>query len=377
METHSDFTNHYSSYLNIMLDTNSIQIIRDTQQKSIDTKTLVKEQLDLIYTKNWFNIWVPKEYGGLDYTFEQGLALLEELAYHDGGLAWTITLCSGANMFVGFIEAETAETVFANPKVCFGGSGKPNSKAIWDGKQYTISGKWSYATGAPHLTHFTLNAPIYDGDKARLDDEGNPIIFSFFIPRDQVLIHYDWNTFGLECTASHSFSLENVIAKEEQSFVLTPSQRHIDNPLFRIPFMPFAELTLLVNYLGMYRRFLSLTEKSFFDRSKDPVWAENFSKQRFKILDSLQQELEQFNTFVKSSAKRLWNMSIDQEIDANNPYLSEISTESKRIAKSIRLAVAEIIPLLGIHAAQLESETNIVFRNIFTATQHSLLNARS
>ena len=191
-----------------MLQREAIQLIKDVQQESIKSKQLVESQLTLIYANNWFNIWVPKEYGGAGYSFKDGLELLKELAYYDAGLAWTVTLCSGANMFAGFIQPDKAKEVFGNPKVCFGGSGRATGKAVWDGEQYTISGMWSFATGAPHLSHFTLNAPIYDGEVPRLDEEGKVVVMSFFVPRDKVLIHYDWNTFGLECTASHSFSLE-------------------------------------------------------------------------------------------------------------------------------------------------------------------------
>lgn len=360
----------------MLLDYENIQLIRDKQQDSIHAKTLVNDQLDLIYTNKWFNIWVPKVYNGLELPFDQGLKLLEELAYYDGGLAWTVTLCSGANMFVGFIEPQMAKTVFSNPKVCFGGSGRANGKAIWTGEHYIISGKWSFATGAPHLTDFTLNVPIYDGEQARLNEEGNPVVLSFFVPREQVLIHYDWDTFGLECTASHSFSLENAIVKKERAFVLSPDLRRFDSPLYRIPFMPFAELTLLVNYLGMYRRFLDLAEKQFFEKSKDTNWSMQYSKGRFRIVDQLQQELKEFNLFVDITAKKIWESVQRKEISWDDTYLTEITHKSRGIAKSIRMHAAEIVPLLGIQAAQREEEINIVFRNLFTASQHSLLNVR-
>lgn len=359
-----------------MLQTETIQIIRDTQQESIQAKQLVQQQLDVIYHNNWFNIWVPKIYGGAEYTFSDGLKLLEELAYHDGGLAWTITLCSGANMFAGFIDTEKAKAVFQQPKVCFGGSGRANGKAVWDGEAYVLSGMWSFATGAPHLSHFTLNAPIYDADVARLDEEGKPVVSSFFVPRDQVLVHYDWDTFGLECTASHSFSLDRVRVAADCEFVLSPEKRQMDIALYRIPFLPFAELTLLVNYLGMYRRFLDLSEKYFFEKSKDTFWAAKYSKSRFRAVDKMQQELVISRAFVQEAAFKLWTEAHTSVILSDDAYLANLSNHCKNIVEDVRENVISIMPLLGIQAAQLDNELNVVFRNIFTATQHSLLNLR-
>lgn len=358
------------------LQAETIQIIRDAQADSIKAKQLLKSQLDLIYTHNWFNIWVPQNYGGTGHSFIEGLQLLEELAYYDGGLAWTITLCSGANMFAGFIEPDTAKEVFGQSNVCFGGSGRANGKAVWDGEAYVLSGMWSFATGSPHLSHFTLNAPIYDAEEARLDVDGKPVVYSFFVPRDQVLVHYDWNTFGLECTASHSFSLDKVRLDANHAFVLSPDKRHCDTALYRIPFMPFAELTLLVNYLGMYRRFLDLSEKYFFAKSKDTFWAEKYSKSRFRKLDELQQQWSNYHAFVQETAADLWTNAQEKTISADELYLSELSNQCKDIVENIRAQVPVIMPLLGIQAASLDNELNIVFRNIFTATQHSLLNLR-
>lgn len=354
---------------------NSVAIIlRELQSESIKNKELTKEQLDIIYDNKWFNIWVPKLYNGLSYSLQDGFDLIKNLAYIDGGLAWTITLCSGANMFAGFIDTELAENVFYDKNVCFGGSGRANGKAVFDGEKFSLTGTWQYATGAPHLSHFTLNAFVYDADIQRIDKMGNPVIYSFFVPREYVLIHYDWNTFGLECTASHSFSLQEIAIDKKYAFQLDPSQRKVDDVIYRIPFLTFAELTLLPNYLGMYNRFLDLVEKYYFDKSKDEYWAQKYSKKRFRQLDQYQQKLE---IYSNKSANYIRQVSLAAEqingFDKEELYKS-ISVDAKLIVSEIREAVVTLFPLLGITAAQKENEINIVFRNIFTATQHSLLN---
>jgi len=358
----------------MQLNEHTVAVIRDAQAKSILAKQLEAEQLELVYKNNWFNIWVPKEYKGLDLSLLEGFRLLKNLAYLDGAFAWTVTLCSGANMFAGFIEPELAREVFSNPKVCFGGSGRANGKAIFDGEKYHLTGVWQYATGAPHLTHFTLNAFIYDGEIQHVNEQGEPVVYSFFVPKEHVLVHYDWDTFGLECTASHSFSLDNVAIDKGYAFELKPSERKVESTLFKIPFMTFAELTLLPNYLGMYKRFLDLVEKYFFDKSKNTDWAEKFSKSRFRQVDSYQQKAELYEQKAEMLILQLWEQV---SVDAGNisqELLTEIATESRRMVREIREAVTTLLPLVGISGAQKDNELNIVFRNIFTATQHSLLN---
>lgn len=356
------------------LDEQTIAVIRDSQAKSIQAKQLVPEQLELIYAKNWFNIWVSSKYNGLELSLLDGFNLIKEIAYYDGAFAWTVTLCSGANMFSGFINTDLASVVFSDPKVCFGGSGRANGKAVWNDEQYHLTGVWQYATGAPHLTHFTLNAFVFDGNAQRVDVAGQPVVYSFFVPKEYVLIHYDWDTFGLECTASHSFSLDNVRVDKSYAFELKPSENRIDSALYKIPFMTFAELTLLPNYLGMYQRFLDLVEKYFFDKSKNPDWADKYSKNRFRQIDSYQQKSEGYTSNAVSLINTLW-LEVNQKPDnINAELLVEIASESRRIVKEIRESVTVLFPLVGISGAQRDNELNIVFRNIFTATQHSLLN---
>lgn len=351
-----------------------IQIIKDYQAASIARKTLIAEQLALVYKRQWFKIWVPKVCGGLQLSLPEGLRLLEELAYLDGSLSWTVTLCSGANMFAGFIDLDFSQEVFKQREVCLGGSGRVAGRAVWDGVSYTISGQWPYATGAPHLSHFTLNAYIYHGDEQQFDADGNPMFRSFFVPKEDVLIHDDWDTFGLESTASHSFSLMNYRVDAKYSFQLETSLREVDEPLFRIPFRPFADVTLLVNYLGMYRRFVDLAHKYFFEKSKNPIWETTYSKSRFALLDECQNQLILDQNKVNTLVDAIWSRALVDVVDENDPLVVELYSTARSIVKAMRKAVIDVFPLLGIRAAQREEELNIVFRNIFTATQHSLLN---
>ena len=86
-------------------------------------------QLEIIYKQNWFNLFVPKEHGGLGLHLKEGLQIQEGLAWTDGSAGWTVTLCSGANYFIGFLSPEVAKEIFKDPHVCLAGSGHPSGIA--------------------------------------------------------------------------------------------------------------------------------------------------------------------------------------------------------------------------------------------------------
>lgn len=353
-----------------MLNPSDIALIQDCQSASIQQKQLVAEQLELIYDRKWFLIWVPKSLHGLELPLDEGCALLEELGYWDGGLSWTITLCSGANMFAGFIHPTIAEGVFSRRDVCFGGSGKVAGQAKKVAGGYILTGSWPYATGAPHLSHFTANG-VADG----VADES--AYTSFFLDRADVLLHYDWDTFGLEATASHSFSVNGLFVSEDRAFHLSPEDAESTSPLFQVPFMPFAEATLFVNYLGMYRRFCDLVFKYFKQKSIDGQWMEDVGRQYFDSLIEARELAESAKTTVYALIRAIWNNAMAGSLDVNEQYYDTLAKETRLFVERMKGFVVDLFPKCGIAAAQRENELNIVFRNFFTATQHALLNRKN
>ena len=366
MEENFDYTN---PTISMMLNPDIQNLIRDHAQASIDRKSLTPELLTLIYKQNWFNLWVPKVYGGLDADLKEGCRLLEELAYLDGGVGWTVTLCAGANMFAGFLDPVIAGHIFQSDKVCWGGSGQVSGRADKVADHFILTGFWKYATGAPHLTHFTLNAWIYENGQPVLDVAGEPLYHSFFVDREDVLIHYDWDTFGLACTASHSFSVDALTVDAERAFDLRPDKRTHNSPVFFYPFLTFAECTLAVNYVGMFRRFLDLLEKQLLVRATSPAWDTTKGKAQFKKVD-------QVRTVLEEKRERLYRL-IDETWDKELPdqsLLDDIASLTRGLAHDIRTETAALFPFTGIAGAQLKHELNIVFRHLFTASQHGLLN---
>lgn len=347
------------------------ELIREQIADAINAKQLPVELLEIIYSQNWFNLWVPQQYGGLGYELSHGCRLLEELAYLDGGIGWTITLCSGANMFAGFIEPKLAHSIFTQRNVCWGGSGMATGTAERMDDGYILNGSWKYGTGAPHLTHFTLNAVIIENGKQILDEQGQPLMHSFFVHKDDVLVHDDWDTFGLECTASHSFSTINLKVANNQSFDLEYHQRKVDEPLFDYPFLTFAECTLAVNYMGMARRFLDLFEKQLFVKSNVPGWDGTLGKALFTQVDEYRILIQKYSDRLYTLMNDSWGKGVPPD-----EVLVQISTVTEKIVSDIKTLVIKLFPYTGIAGAQRKNEINIVFRHLFTASQHALLNRK-
>src|SRR5690606_36957711 len=226
-----------------------VEQLRGNAGRAESIGKLTPEQLAMVYDRRWFKLFVPRSLGGLELSLPESVRLEEELARIDGSLGWTVTLCAGANLFVGYLDRLVVAPIFADPYVCLGGSGQATGRAAAEGDGFRVSGRWRYATGTPHLTHFTANCTLEKEGQDLLDATGKPLVRSFFFPRSDVRIVDDWNAFGLKATASHSFAVDDLRVSPSQAFSITPEAVTWDDPIYRYPFLPFAETTLAVNTL--------------------------------------------------------------------------------------------------------------------------------
>lgn len=336
-----------------------VEQLRDNAGHAESSGMLTPEQLAIVYDHRWFKLFVPSSLGGLELSLPEGVRLEEELAWIDGSLGWTVTLCAGANLFVGYLDRSVAAPVFADPRVCLGGSGQATGKAVAEGDGYRVSGRWRYATGTPHLTHFTANCVLEKDGKDLLDATGKPLVRSFFFPRSDVQIMDDWNAFGLKATASHSFAVDDLWVGPSQAFLITPEAATWDHPIYRYPFLPFAEATLAVNTLGMARHFLE--------------YAIALGK---PTLQNLVQQAQLGLAEARSSFYDVLDTSWNELLRVGElpPEVQEaVSKHSRRLVKVSREWVIAVYPYLGLVGADATSEINRVWRDIFTASQHSLL----
>lgn len=354
-----DIANSYSSIIPDSL----VSEIRSQARQAASEGELTTRQLEIIYAHQWFNMFVPKAYGGLEMNLPEAVRLEEALAYTDGSFGWTVTLCAGANMFSGFLDKSVAHAVFADPKVCLGGSGQPNGIALESEDGYILSGQWSYATGTPHLSHFTANAVIHRYGQVVLQPDGSPLVKSFFIPKEDVVVHDDWDTFGLVATASHSFSVSDLWLPTGNSFVIAVASATHPSPLFQYPFLQFAEVTLAANHLGMAMHFTEVAA-GIMESSKDAAHKVSLLSEQ---LASLRIRREAFYQVLEDS----WGqMSATGAVSA--AMLSSLSRVSRDLVFAARNAVVTLYPLTGIVGATRTADLHHIWCDIFTASQHSL-----
>lgn len=342
------------------------ELLRNESRLAAVAGSLTPVQLDLIYRHKWFHLFVPKTHGGLELSLPEALQVEETLAAIDGSLGWTVTLCAGAAWFAGFLDQALAGAIFSDPKVCVGGSGASTGAAVKTSSGFRISGQWRFATGAPHLTHFTANCQLQDErGNVVLDPDGSPAIKAFIFKREEVEIIPDWRGMGLTATASHSFRLKDVAVPPERAFAIDSTKAQLPQPIFRYPFLPFAAATLAVNYCGMATYFLELA-------------ADIFQPKRSEQLTRLHQEAV---TEIALARQALYDtVETSWQIVSGGEVLSDqaeaaVNQAGGLLADLCIRKVDLLFPYCGMSGADLATDINRVWRDLHTASQHGLLRA--
>lgn len=342
-----------------------VNVLRDTAGEAEQLKQLHPAQLAIIREQKWFQLFVPKQHKGLQLNLLQALHLEEAIAWADGSVGWTVTLCAGAGWFIGFLNPAMAAYIFDGNKVCVAGSGKPSGIAtrIANGG-YQITGCWDYATGSHCATAFTANCVIAEDGAVLTNTAGEPLIQSFLFLLNEVSVHENWKRIGLIATGSNSFEVHKLLVDENRTFLINPGNTMLKDPIYQYPFLQFAETTLAINLSGMAIRFLDLCKCLFALKST--------SYMQQLLSNSLKEMVVARQLFYETIAISSEKISIHFSI--SSALLQQVSEVSKQLAFTSRNIVDALYPYCGMQAANPETEMNRVWRNLHTATQHSMFN---
>jgi alkylation response protein AidB-like acyl-CoA dehydrogenase len=302
----------------------------------------------LFTEQGWLRLLIPVSVGGLEYDLPDLLALQEAASWADGSFGWVLALCGGAGFFAGFVDEGVARTLFGRPDVCAAGTGFPAGTAEEAPGGYRVSGHWRYASGAPHATLYTANCQV-------MRDGESTIRAVIFLP-DQVVLRDGWQSLGLRATSSQDMIVRETFVPAERTFSLDHPRAHAAGALYHYPFLQQAEAVLSVTLLGMTRHFLDLFEERILP--KFPAadrWA--------AAAQTLEQARVSFYTAVSAS----WASPEDPAL------LLAVGDVARRAVAAALHCTDELYPYGGMEMMRMGSEINRVWRDIHTASQHTLL----
>jgi indole-3-acetate monooxygenase len=156
----------------------------------------------------------PRELGGDEADPLTEFEVIEALARIDASASWVVGNLALASAYAGaFFPARSAQRIFANGIPPMAGMNAPRGQAEPVDGGYRVNGRWAFGSGIHHA-EWVIAAPFVSGEPGI---EGVRVVV---LPREQVLIHRNWQAAGLKASSSCDYSIENVFVPDAMTFSL-------------------------------------------------------------------------------------------------------------------------------------------------------------
>ena len=154
----------------------------------------------------------PRELGGLGANDPvTQLLLFEAFARIDASTSWTMGILAGSSaLAAAYLPATTTTRLFAETIPPMVGSLLPKGTAEQVPGGYRVRGRWPYGSGIHHAK-WVLAGTIIPGQPIA---QGARVVL---LPREQVVIHDNWQVAGLRASGSSDFSIVDRFVPEDMT----------------------------------------------------------------------------------------------------------------------------------------------------------------
>lgn len=177
----------------------------------------------------FFRMLTPRALGGLELDPWAATEVVEALARIDGSAGWCAMIGSQSAWFTAFIPPEAATRIAGRPSARLAGALKPGGKATRTESGYTVSGRWTLASGSTYA-EWLYGSCLVDQPA---NGAGPELRVAYFPAADAEVLD-TWHTTGLRGTGSNDFTVREATVPREHtfSFPVLPAAYH-DGPLYR------------------------------------------------------------------------------------------------------------------------------------------------
>ncbi len=189
-----------------------------------------------------FRMAVPQSLGGAEASPADIFAALEILSAADAATGWCAMIAGTTALASAWLPEPHASSVFGDAMTITGGVFAPMGKAVVDGDDYVVSGRWAWASGSANCQWLVGGALIFDDGKLRTLPNGAPDHRMMIFAAGEVELIDTWDTSGMRGTGSGDMAVKTVRVPCARSVSFITDRPQQPGPLYAFP--PFGLLAL-------------------------------------------------------------------------------------------------------------------------------------
>lgn len=214
-----------------------------------------------------YRYFVPKKYGGFEFSLEGFMEIGMILGGADISTAWVITFCMEHNWLLSLYNQEAQESVFGKyPYIIAPGALAPKGIATPVEGGYRLTGRWQWGTGVMHANWVMIGAMTEGQDP--------PELCMYLLPIEQVEVIDSWQMSGMAGTGSNDIAITDVFVPSCMRQNLSsmragdsPGANLHKTPTYRMPMLPVLGLTAASPAVGCAKKMVELFKQNLLQRT--------------------------------------------------------------------------------------------------------------
>ncbi|MEO1324095.1 MAG: acyl-CoA dehydrogenase family protein [Pseudomonadota bacterium] len=204
-----------------------------------------------------FRMVTPAAYGGLECTPRQIVDAVEAVAVANASAGWCVMIGATTALNAAYMAPDTAREIYADPMIITGGVFAPMGKAIVDGDDYIVSGRWQWGSGSANCTWLCGGSIVIEDGEMRTLPSGRPDARMMVFPADKAELLDTWHVMGLKGTGSGDLMVKDLRVPKARSVSLVADQPVVDGALFKFPAFGLLSLGVAATAMGNAKGALS------------------------------------------------------------------------------------------------------------------------
>ncbi|MCU0891422.1 MAG: acyl-CoA dehydrogenase family protein [Sandarakinorhabdus sp.] len=344
--------------------------------RAVDTERQRRLPADLageLAEAGCFRMLVPRALDGAEVDVATLFATLEQLGCADAATGWCVMIGGTTALISAWLPDAHAREIWSDPNVITGGVFAPMGRAVADGVDYVVSGRWAWASGSANCRWLLGGAVIMDGGEMRRLPSGAPDHRMMVMPRADVELIDTWDALGMRGTGSGDMAATNVRVPQGRSVsFITDTPRH-EGPLYR--FAPFGLLALGIAAVASGNALGALDDLKALATAKKAQGSSRTLAERGVVqadFAAAQADLEAARALVHAEIAAAWDRVVAGDALAL-PERARLRLAATRLTQVAARVTAKMHELAGGTSVYASHPLNRRFRDAHVATQHVMV----
>lgn len=224
--------------------------LAERAQEMEDVRRLPADLATKLAEGGLFRMITPSAYGGLECSPREIVDAVEAVAEANASAGWCVMIGATTAMNAAYMDPDTAREVYNSTTTITGGVFAPMGKAVVDGDDYIVSGRWQWGSGSANCTWLCGGSMVYEDGELRKLPSGRPDARMMVFPAEQAELLDTWRVMGLKGTGSDDIEVENIRVPKARSVSLVADKPVIDGALYKFPAFGLLSLGVAATAMG-------------------------------------------------------------------------------------------------------------------------------